>query len=174
MLQESVWEARTESCSINVDLSCLGHVDFLAAGTEVLEARSLERITHTDWQDLLAVAQSSWTSAEDTAQEFLIDFGQATWGENVTRMDHAIQIRCLLVELEECFIVEVIVVGLLWGKDHSDAALELVFGELFVEALEIERVADEFIVDLAEELVSFQSAEPLDPTNLRVLVVWIV
>jgi len=42
-------------------------------------------------------------------------------------MDHAIQIRCLLVELEEGFVVEVVVVGLLWGEDHSDATFELVF-----------------------------------------------
>ena len=89
-------------------------------------------------------------------------------------MDHAIQIRCLLVQFKECFVVQVIIARLLRGENHSDAVLEFFFRELLLQALQIEWIADELIVNLAKEFMSFQSTKPLDPTNLRVLIIWVI
>jgi hypothetical protein len=43
--------------------------------------------------------------------------------------------------------------------------------ELLLDAVEVEVVPDELIVDLAEELVVFQVAEPLDPPAVGLLAV---
>ena len=45
----------------------------------------------------------------------------------------------------------------------------LVFGDLFFETVEVELVFDEVLVDLTEEQVILQPAEPLDPTNIDIL-----
>jgi hypothetical protein len=70
-----------------------------------------------------------------------------------------------LVEFEEGFFVEVVLVGCLGAKDHAHAGLELLLGDAGLEAVQVEGVPDEFLVELDHELVSLERAEPLDPAH---------
>lgn len=45
----------------------------------------------------------------------------------------------------------------------------LVFVNSFLESVEVELVFDEVLVYLTEEDVVFESAEPLDPSNVDIL-----
>ena len=45
----------------------------------------------------------------------------------------------------------------------------LVFVDSFLESIEVELVFDEVLVDLTEEDVVLESAEPLDPSNVDIL-----
>lgn len=92
-------EASTEGSSIDVDLSSLGHIDLLAPRAIVFESRDLECIAQADRQDLLTVAKCTRASAVDAAQKLLVDLGQPSWGKDVARMQHAVEIRGVLVQL---------------------------------------------------------------------------
>ena len=45
----------------------------------------------------------------------------------------------------------------------------LVFVDSFLESIEVELVFDEVLVDLTEEDVVLESAEPLDPSDVDIL-----
>lgn len=65
--------------------------------------------------------------------------------------------------------MEVFLVGRLGREDHAQARFHLVFRELFLQALQVEGILDELVVDLDQKLVAFERAEPLDPSVLLVL-----
>jgi hypothetical protein len=65
--------------------------------------------------------------------------------------------------------LQILLVGLLWRQNHPQARLHLVFAKFLLQALQIEGILDEFVVDLNKELVPLELAEPLDPALLLVL-----
>ena len=88
---------------------------------------------------------------------------------NKASVHQAIQVRRLLVKLKERLIVQVILIWLLIGENHSQARLHLVLSKLLLEALQIEWISNEIIIDFDKELMTFQRAEPFDPANLSIL-----
>ena len=70
--------------------------------------------------------------------------------------------------------MQVFLVRLLRGKNHPEARLHLVFRELVLQALQIEWILNEIIVNFDQKFMTFQLAEPLDPTVLLVLECWII
>ena len=83
-------------------------------------------------------------------------------------MNYTVQVRGFLVELKEAFILEIFFVWLLLRKNHAEAGLHLVLGELVLQALQVEGVHDELVVHLDKKLVPLQLAEPLDPAVLLI------
>ena len=89
-------------------------------------------------------------------------------------MDHSVQVRRLLVELEERLVIKIVFIWLLWGQDHPEASLELIFAQFLLETLQVERISNVIFVDLDQEFVTFKRAEPLDPSDLVVCNVGVV
>ena len=83
-------------------------------------------------------------------------------------MDHSVQVRRLLVELEECLVVKIVFIRLLRGQNHPEARLELIFGKLLLEPLQVEGISNVIFIDFDQKLVTLEGAEPLDPSDLVV------
>jgi len=166
--QEDLGEAGAEASSIDIDLTSFGKVDLLASWTEVLEARGAKGVAEANGENFLAITKCSRTCSIGAIEEFLVDFRESLGIENEAGVDHSVQVRRLLVELEESFVVKIVFVWLLWRQDHPEASLELIFGKFLLEALQVERISNVIFVDLNQEFVSFKRAEPLDPSDLVV------
>lgn len=89
-------------------------------------------------------------------------------------MQNTVEIRSFLVELKKGVVVEILLAWLLRGEYHFYAAFQFLLCKFLVKPLEIERIADKILVDIAKELVAFECAEPLNPTDLGVGVCWFV
>lgn len=87
-------------------------------------------------------------------------------------MDEAVQVHSGLVNLKEVLIIQVLRVRRLSGKDHLHCLVEVL--DFLTQVGEVEIVADVVLVDLNEELVAFQVAEPADPASATLAVVVIV
>ena len=166
--QEDLGEACPETGTIDVNLACLRQIDFLAPRTEVLEPACFQLVTQADWENFLAVTEGSRARAINSIKVLLINFCKAASCQYKTRMNDTVQVRGLLVELKEAFILQVFFIRLLLGENHAQARLHLVLGKLVLQPLQIEGVHDELVVDLDQELVPLQLAEPLDPPVLLV------
>jgi hypothetical protein len=83
-------------------------------------------------------------------------------------MNEAIEIRSLLIKLQEMLIGKILLTRCHWRQYQLDTILELLLvavGERRLQPVYVERVADEVLIDLNEELVTLKSAEPVDPSE---------
>ena len=117
----------------------------------------------------MAITKCSGTCSICTVEEFLVNFGKSFWVENEASVDHAIQVRRLLVKLEECFVIEIVFIRLLRRQDHFEACFHLVFAKLLLETLQIERIANKIFIDFNQEFMTFKLTEPFDPSDLSIL-----
>ena len=67
---------------------------------------------------------------------------------DVSVVNQTVQVTCLLIKFHEVLISQVFLIGSKWGQDHLKACLELVFGEVLLQPVEIELIADEIFIDL--------------------------
>lgn len=74
MFEEYLWEGGAKVCTINVDLSEFGKIDFFASGAENLEARSFKCVGESNGQHLLFVAKGTWAETVCSSKILLIDF----------------------------------------------------------------------------------------------------
>lgn len=91
-------------------------------------------------------------------------------------MNQPVDVGGFLVNLQETFVLQFLLVGRLRAQNHLHRFTAVTTGlliviEFLLDAVEVEVVADEFVVDLAEELVVFEVAEPLDPAAVGLLAV---
>ena len=69
-----------------------------------------------------------------------------------------------MIQFKEGFLVEILFIRGLGGKHHPHTGLELILGHFMLKTVEVEGVAEEIFVDLNHELVTLQTAEPLNPS----------
>lgn len=125
-------ERGAEIGAVDVDAFEFRQIDFFTARAKHLEAGDSQGVAQAYWQDLLAVAQRSGAVAVHSIQELLVHFGQAGGSLDVPRVDKAVEVRRLLVELEEAervrrrrgnlrLVSKVLFLGRVEAGDHLDA-----------------------------------------------------
>ena len=73
-----------------------------------------------------------------------------------------------MIQFKEGFLIEIFFIRGLGGKDHPHTGLELFLNHFMLKSVEVEGVAEEIFVDLDHELVTLQTAEPLNPPEMGV------
>ena len=117
----------------------------------------------------MPLAKNPWTDSK-LAQKKLFPHDSKPLGRQYeSGMDESVDISRFLVYFQEAFVLEFLLVGSLRSQYHFHSLIIVI--ELLLDAVEVEVVPDELIVDLAEELVVFQVAEPLDPPAVGLLAV---
>ena len=167
-----MWEARPKVGAINVQLLLPRNVDVLAAGTVHLHPTGGQLFAHSDRQHVLPLAQDARARAEVPKHELLLHHGQAPRRQNKASVDQAVEVHCRLVDLQEVLVVEVVAVRRLRVQQHVHSLVEML--DFLAQAVKVEVVADVLLVDLAEEFVALQVAEPGNPAVARLAVVVIV
>ncbi len=104
MLEEYMWETRSEVSSINIDAPKLGQIDFLTSGAEDLEPGCFKLVTQSNWKSFLFITKSSRTVTIYAWEELLINLSDASRGMNISSMDQPVHVRCLLVQFQEMLI----------------------------------------------------------------------
>eukprot|EP00166_Cyanidium_caldarium_P004045 ctg_411.g201 len=117
----------------------------------------------SDRQHRLAGAVHPRTASEIDIVELFQHIVQAAVGEDVARVDEAVE--ALGAQLHQ-FVLSFVHLGVghVHVQDHVKRVL--VVGDLRGEAGEVEVVLDEVFVDLAEKLVAVQGAEPRYPRQV--------
>ena len=85
---------------------------------------------------------------------------------NVSVVNKSEQVTSLLIKFHEVLVCQVFLVGSKGREYHLETRLEFVLGEVRLQAVQIELITNEILVDFAEELMTFQSTEPFDPAHL--------
>ena len=168
VLQENVRQRSSEIRAIDIDRPEFGKVNLFTLGTENLESARFQVVAHANGERLLPVAQSARTVAEDALQVLVIEFGKASRSADESAVQQSVEVAGFLVNFEELLVCEVFFGRSVWGEDHFLALEEFLLGEVLGEPDSVEGVFDEVFVDLDEELVAFERAEPLDPAHIAV------
>lgn len=148
-------ETSTKIGTIHIELSHLGQINFFTTGTECLKPRSPQGIRQTDWQNFLSVTQSSRTSAINSTQIFLIDFGKTSGSKNEARVKQSIQIRSFLVKFQKGLFIEIIFIRGTWTQYHPHTSLQLLLGNRILQAMQVKRIADKIFIKFNHKLVAF-------------------
>ena len=77
-----------------------------------------------------------------------------------------------MVNFEELGVIQVFGVGTVAAHNHLHGLFEVL--HFIAQAVQVEVVGDVLLVNLGEELVAFQVAEPLDPPVAALAVVVVV
>jgi len=99
-----MWETCAEEGAIDVHHSELGNINFLTPRAVKFKSGYLQAVTESDGQNFLTIAKSAWASAIQAREKFVVNFSSAASRVNVPRVNKAIHVTCLLVELQELFI----------------------------------------------------------------------
>ena len=68
-------------------------------------------------------------------------------------MDQSIQIHCLLVYLDEVFIVEILTVWSLIRENHLECFI--VVGNPVLESVQVEPITNELLIHFSKEVMAF-------------------
>ena len=79
-------------------------------------------------------------------------------------MNKAVDIGGFLIDFEEPLVLEFLLIRSFSSQDHFHRFIVVI--ELLFDAVKVEVVTDELIVNLTEELMVFEVAEPLNPTAI--------
>jgi hypothetical protein len=112
IFQEHMRKAGSKTSTIDIVCPAFGNVDLLASWTEDLESRGSWDVADTNWKHFLFVAKSTRTVTVTSTEELLIDHSLASGRIYISCMYQTVKISCLLIELQETFILEVL---LIWG-----------------------------------------------------------
>ena len=162
-------------------------VDLLATRTEQLHGVHSRRVGETDGQQVLIVAVHTGTRSKDTP--FVLLVLRVRWtrnthhgfeagrSEDVPSVDHSVYVtrvslQLVLVELRYIShsALSLTVIQVTAVVSQNDAQCLLVQVEIVVDAVEVERVVDEGLLDLAQVLVFPPIAEPRDPGSILPIV----
>ncbi|KAI0567555.1 casein kinase 2 beta polypeptide [Gracilaria domingensis] len=137
-----------------------GKVQVPAAGTEGLDSGVARHVAQADRQHLLPVTKDARTAAKGAVDELGAHGVHAVGGEDVARVDEAVE--RLGGDLDELLLA---LVELAVGDVDVEDGVErvVVVGDLRGQAGEVEVVVDKVLLDLAEELVALELREPGNP-----------
>lgn len=159
-------ERNTEVASIDIRAFLLGDVDIFTSWAVNLDSRSSEFLTHADWEHVLSFAENTRAHSESAQKIFLSHECESFRRCDESCMDKSINVSCFLVHFQESFVFEIFVVGTFARKNHFNAIIVVI--EFLLDAIQVEVIADEIVIDFAKELVVFKCAEPADPTIRKV------
>jgi len=149
-------ESRAEEGTVDVNRAELRNVDLFAPRTVNFESGHLKAVTETNWQNLLAIAQSSWAVTIESSKELMVNLGKSDWAIDKTRMDKTVKVTCLLIELKELFVSKVLFIWALRRKDHLNALLKLFLAHGAIKTVQIEMVADKNFFNLDHVFVALK------------------
>jgi hypothetical protein len=160
-----VWEACAEIRSIDIKLLLSRNVHVLTARAVHFYSGSREFLRDANGQNIVPFAKHSRTVTKCAEHVLLFHHGQASWSQNESGMDQTIEVHCRLVNLQEVLIIEVVGIGTVGAQDHLHCLVEI--GDSLPESVQIEIVTDVVFINFDEKFVSFEVAEPLNPTRSR-------
>lgn len=158
--EEHVWKPGAEVGSVRVVVPRRFRSVYVNAFWAVgLNHSFAGNVGQSQGQHWLAFAVHSGTVSEVPALIFLNHLGDSAIGENVTSVDEAVEHLGGL--LNQVGLVEVDVDFVFVGLEVENHVQRLsVVRHLLVESRQIELVLDVVLVNLAEELIASQPAEP--------------
>ena len=152
----------------------LREVDFLALGTVDLDPGGADVLAHANREHVAPLAQHPRAHSEHPLSILVAHEGEALGSDDEAGVDQPVDVGGLLVDLH-------VPTSLYAYRSSSRSSSSgsstpriisraslcergvLVVVEHWFESVEVEIVPDVVLVDPAEELVVFQSAEPVDP-----------
>ena len=168
LLQENVWEACAKIRSVDIELLLSRDVHVLTARAVHFYSGGGEFLRDANGQNIVPFAKDSRTVTKCAKHVFLFHHGQASWSQNESGMNEAIEVHCGLVNLQEVLIIEVVGVGTVSAQDHLHCLVEI--SHSLPEPVQVEIVANVVFINFDEEFVAFEVAEPLDPTGSRLTI----
>ena len=87
-------------------------------------------------------------------------------------MNDTVQIHGRLVDFKELWVVQVLRVGTVASHNHLHRLLEVL--NFLAQSVQVEVISDVLLVNLCEEFVTLEVAEPLNPAVSAVAVVFVV
>lgn len=91
-------EGAAEVGPVDIVALLLGDVDFLAAGTVDLDARSPYLLAHADGEGGVAIAEDAGADPEGPLGELLLHDRQSLGGDDVPGVDQSVDVGRLLVD----------------------------------------------------------------------------
>lgn len=110
--EQKMREGSAEKCPIHIRKLLLGNVDILASGAVDLHASNLRVFADTDWDHILLLAHDSGAGSELATEVLLPHDAETLWGCDIASMDQAVELGCLLIDLQESGHKSISTVGL--------------------------------------------------------------
>mmetsp|Transcript_31375 Transcript_31375/g.91963 ORF Transcript_31375/g.91963 Transcript_31375/m.91963 type:complete len:332 (+) Transcript_31375:374-1369(+) len=165
--EEQMGEGRTIIGPVDVGLpGRLGKVQAVTSGTEDVDGVVAGQVGQSDGKDGLALTKDVGTPSEAGGAVLLVHGVHPAVGDDVPGVDEPVQ--HLGGTLDDLLLLfgEGILHGYFDVEDHVEGVV--VVGDQAVETGEVEGILDVVLVDLAEELVAAEGAEPRDPRSVLV------
>lgn len=113
-------EGTAEVRSVDIGVLLLGHIHVLAAGAVHLHPGGADILAHSDGEDVLPLAEDPGAHSELAEQELLPHQSETLGREDEPGVDESINVGGLLIQLQEFFVFELVLIGGLWAEDHGD------------------------------------------------------
>lgn len=157
--------------SVKIDRFELWDVHLFALWTEHLYPTRPKLISKSNRQNFLLLAKSSRAKSVNLVHKLMVNFSKSRLSQDESCMNQAIEVTSFLVQLQELLISKIFrgrSIGTSYHlQSRSKIQIRLLISirfELFLEPVEVEVIVEVISLDLHKEILSFEGAEPLDPS----------